>query len=115
MENQVAKPDEKLFYAFYGSIRHKATSATRIESTLTLKYDLTFHKSYKEYNVFLSPNTILDTDDYHGCSGAPIIDNEGKFVGLATAVRKNTKMIYALKAEDIFKYLNAFIATEDNN
>ncbi|MDR3008576.1 MAG: serine protease [Sphingobacterium sp.] len=115
LDTQIGVPNNELFYAFFGSIKQKKLNETRIESTLTLKYDIKFHRSESNYNVFLVKDIIKDSDDYRGCSGSPIFDENGKFVGLATAVRENTKMVYALKTEDILGFLNYFIGTQENN
>lgn len=90
LENDVAIPTIEKFYGFCGNIRQERTPS-RLIRTITLKYDLKYHRTNGRYHMFLAPQIITDADDYRGCSGAPILDNEGKLVGLAASVKTNTK------------------------
>ena len=56
--------------------------------------------------MFLAPEIIKDADDYRGCSGAPILDNEGKIVALAMAVKTNTKIVLGLSIPEVKRLLN---------
>src|SRR6185437_5335688 len=100
LENDISEPTKDKFYGFCGNIRHKKTE-NRLERIISLKYDLKYHKTKGRYHTFLAPEIISDADDYRGCSGAPILDNQGKFVGLAVAVKSNTKIVLGVTIQEI--------------
>jgi hypothetical protein len=108
LEKDVALPNKDNYYGFCGNIRHNPTQS-RLTRTITLKHDIKYHNTKGRYHMFLAPEVIKDADDYRGCSGAPILDNHGKFVGLAAAVRTNTKIILGVTIEEIKRLLNYHI------
>lgn len=111
LENDISNPSKDHFYGFCGNIRHDPTP-NRLTRTITLKYDVKYHRTNGRYNMFLAPEVISDSDDYRGCSGAPILDNEGKFVGLAASVKRNTKIILGITTEEIIRLLDYHIDIE---
>jgi hypothetical protein len=108
LESDVASPTTENFYGFCGNIRHEITPG-RLKRRITLKYDLKYHRTSGRYHKFLVPEIISDSDDYKGCSGAPILDNDGKFVGLAASVLRNTKIILGVTTEEIKRLLDYHI------
>jgi hypothetical protein len=108
LENDVASPNKDHYYGFCGNIRHNPTQS-RLTRTITLKHDIKYHSTKGRYHMFLAPEIIKDADDYRGCSGAPILDTNGKFVGLAAAVRTNTKIILGVTIDEIKRLLNYHI------
>ncbi len=113
LEKDSAEPNQKNYYGFCGKIRHdpKPDVLSRI---ITLKYDLKFHRTRdKYYNLFLTPEIITDSADFEGCSGAPILDNEGKFVGLAASVYTNSKVLLGITVKEIKRLLNYQVDIEN--
>jgi hypothetical protein len=108
LENDVATPNSGDFYGFCGNIRHNPTPS-RLERTISLKHDLKYHRTNGRYHKFLAPKAISDVDDYRGCSGAPILNDKGKFVGLVAAVYRGTKIILGVTTEEIKRLLNYHI------
>lgn len=85
-------PDESKRYGFFGTVRHQNTGAA-IRCEPTFKCDLRYEGTYREYHLFRAPEIIKDADDYRGCSGAPILEDTGKLVGLLSSVNVNSTMI----------------------
>lgn len=108
LEDDIAELSKDDFYGFCGNIRHDKPNDV-LTRTITLKYDLKYHRTNGRYNMFLAPKIITDADDYRGCSGAPIIDNNGKFCGIAAAVKSNTKIVLGVTIAEIKRLLNYHI------
>lgn len=108
LENDVATPTKEKYYGFCGNVRHDP-SPTRLTRTITLKHDLKYHRTNGRYHMFLAPQVISDADDYRGCSGAPILDDDGKFVGLAASVCTTTKIVLGVATEEVKRLLNYHI------
>lgn len=104
--NCTAFPDGNERYGFYGKVRHDPGPRV-LKSQPTLKHSLDFHRADDDFYIFLAPEIIVDEYDYKGCSGAPVLDSQGQLVGVASAVRPNTKMIYAFsiqKCKELIDY-----------
>ena len=78
----------------------------------TVKYNLKYHRTDKHFHIFLAPEIIKDAIDYQGCSGAPIIDSQGKLVALACKVRIPSKMIYGFSIQECIRLLDVAIDTK---
>ena len=54
-----------------------------------------------------APQIISDSEDYEGCSGAPILDSQCRIVALACAVHTGTRIIYGFpiqKCKELLDY-----------
>jgi hypothetical protein len=110
-------PSKENFYGFCGNIRHNKTQSI-LQSSITLKYDLRYHRTKGRIHMFLAPDVITDVDDYKGCSGAPILDNHGKLVALAVAVVSNSKIVLGLSIHEVKRLLDYYFdikAIENKN
>jgi hypothetical protein len=105
-----AVPDKDNTYSFYGKIRPEYQGIYLI-MTPTLKNGLKFHRTNGYFHMFLAPEIIKDKDDYRGCSGAPILDSEGRIVALACQIRENTKIIYGFSIQACMKLIKLTIDT----
>lgn len=92
-------PDKNETYGFYGKIRPEYQDYY-LKMTPTLKHSLTFYRTIGNFHMFLAPEVIKDRDDYKGCSGAPILDSEGRIVALACKIIENSKVIYGFSIEE---------------
>jgi hypothetical protein len=68
--------------------------------------------TYGRFHLFKTPEEISDADDYRGCSGAPILDETGKLVGLAQSVIEGSNSIFAFSIYECKKLLDFAIETE---
>lgn len=95
----VVEPQKGNKYCFFGLVKHKPTGVVeanlpQIKMENTLKYGLDYLSSNKQFHRFLAREIIKDADDYRGCSGAPILDENGCVVAIACAVRPNSQIVY---------------------
>nr|WP_315240105.1 hypothetical protein [uncultured Flavobacterium sp.] len=105
------EPDISKVYGFSGYIRQEVSN-NRIESQLTLKIGLTFRRTKGRFHMFLADEIIKDANDYRGCSGAPIVDENGQLVALAASLVTNTKIVFGFSIDECKRLLNHAIDTE---
>ena len=86
-------PCEGRIYGFSGTVRHQVEPAI-IRSEPTLKLGLNYQCTVGKYHLFRAPEIIRDDSDYKACSGAPILEDTGKLVGLFTSFNKCSTMIF---------------------
>lgn len=95
----IIQPTKDKKYCFFGRIKHKPTGIVKdnlpqIKMENALKYGLEYLSSNKQFHRFLAREIISDSIEYQGCSGAPILDENGFVVAIACAVRPNSRIIY---------------------
>ncbi|WPO84614.1 hypothetical protein SD427_18980 (plasmid) [Chryseobacterium sp. JJR-5R] len=103
-------PNKDETYSFYGKIRPKY-EGIYLKMEPTLKNGLKFHKTKGLFHMFLAPKIIKDKDDYRGCSGAPILDSEGRIVALACSLRENSQIIYGISIQECMKLIKLALDT----
>lgn len=104
-------PEKGKLHGLCGRIRHDFKGLQMI-SKPTLKLDLEFQGTYGRFHLFNTPEIISDADDYRGCSGAPILDESGKLVGLAQSVSEGSNSLFAFSIEECRKLLDLAIETK---
>lgn len=109
--NEAGKPEKDKLFGFCGRIRHDF-KGIKMTSKPTLKLDLIYSGSFGRFHLFKTPETISDADDYRGCSGAPILDETGKLVGLAQSVIEGTNSVFAFSIEECLKLLDLAVETK---
>lgn len=109
--DEAGVPETDKLHGLCGRVRHDFKGLQMI-SKPTLKLDLTYVGTYGRFHLFNSPETITDADDYRGCSGAPILDETGKLVGLAQSVVENSNSIFAFSIDECKKLLDIAIETK---
>ena len=95
------KPDERKRYGFYGQVRFSGVEGKRIVFENRLEDNLEYIGKQGHEYVFKLPHPYGSHKNYQGCSGAPIIDEDGELVGLVSYGLKETNCIYAT---DINRY-----------
>jgi len=109
MENATV-PNTEERYGFYGKIR-PAYIGIQLQMTPTLKHSLKFHRVKGLFYMFLAPEIITDSEDYQGCSGAPILDSQGRIVALVCAVHTGSRIIYGFPILECKKLLDYALQT----
>ncbi len=104
-------PSKEENYGFHGRVKHQY-EGFYLKMENTVKYNLKYHRTDKHFHIFLAPEIIKDAIDYQGCSGAPIIDSQGKLVALACKVRIPSKMIYGFSIQECIRLLDVAIDTK---
>ena len=109
---EASDPTNNEEYGFYGNIKHTYTGKY-LRRTPTLKVGLRYHRTSGPFHIFLASQIIRDENEYKGCSGAPILDTEGRLIALACQVRTNTKMIYGFSILECKRLIDQTLIIED--
>lgn len=104
----ISEPKHDELYSFFGNIKHEYQDIY-LSKTPTLKRKLTYRSSSKGFHKFQAPKKISSADEYEGCSGAPILDSEGRLVALACKVAVGTNLIYGFPISECKKLLDMAI------
>lgn len=102
--DNAAVPNKENIYGFYGKVRPNY-EGPNLKMTPTLKNGLKFHRTNGYFHMFLAPKIIRDKDDYCGCSGAPILDSDGRIVALACKIVVNSKIVYGFSIQECMKLI----------
>lgn len=95
------KPDHKKKYGFFGQVRFSGVKGTRILFDHQLEDNLTYEGKDGNEFIFKLPHPYGSHKNYQGCSGAPIIDEDGNLIALVSYGLKSTNCIYGI---DINRY-----------
>jgi hypothetical protein len=88
-------------YGFFGQVRFAGVEGQRIVFDHRLEDNLKYVGKQGHEFVFELPHPYGSHKNYQGCSGAPIIDEDGELIGLVSYGLKTTNCIYAT---DINRY-----------
>ena len=105
-------PEKNKRYGFLGTVRPQIEGEAIIRSEPTCKFGLFYEGTYEKYHLFKAPEIIKDADDYRGCSGAPILEETGKLVGLLSSVNLNSTMINVFPISKCKQLLDISIASD---
>lgn len=110
---EAGEPQKNKLYGLSGRVRQNL-NGVYLEQKPTMKLNLQYQgqvKSKKMYG-FSTEELISDADDYRGCSGAPILDEDGKLVALAASVYEGSKMMLAFSIEECKRLLDFAIESK---
>ena len=107
----IGEPNKSETYGFFGKIKHKY-DGVYLKMTPTLKNNLKYHNTSKEFYRFKAPQLIKTKDEYEGCSGAPILDSNGRLVGLACKVKTGSLLVYGFSMKECLRLLDISIDTK---
>ena len=104
----IAVPNAEDTYGFFGRIKQEYDGIyLKIENAL--KHGLKYHRTDKNFHLFLATSTITDETEYQGCSGAPILDSQGRLVALACKVLIPSRVIYGFSIQECIRLLDMAI------
>lgn len=97
------KPQIGVEYSFYGNVRSTINKDKHIilstpQMALSVEYICDFKDLFYRFQL---SGIIKDMNDYKGCSGAPIIDEEGKLVSLLTNGLEKSNVILGIKLDKL--------------
>jgi hypothetical protein len=97
------KPHKDIDYSFYGDVRTKVDQDhNRLILNPQMQLGMKYICEYKDdYYRFQLPNIIRDKYDYKGCSGAPILDEEGNLVSLVTNGAETTNILFGIRLDKL--------------
>jgi hypothetical protein len=78
---------------------------------VTFKLDLTYRRTTGRFHIFQTPKIITDKSDFEGCSGAPILDQDGMLVEVVQSVYVPSTMLLAFSISELKRLLDIAILT----
>lgn len=107
-------------YGFFGRTRHKYTGVSyntvpELYMENSFHFGLKYSSSNQYVDRFLMPKTISDVEAFKGCSGAPILDQNGCLVGLVCSVYSNTKVVCGFPIKECLKLIDTVIEIDKIN
>lgn len=93
-----ARPERGDKFSFYGHVRTTRDDENKV-LLLTEQYQegMEFVDEYREsYYRFRLPQTIKNKSDYKGCSGGPILNQNGELVSLVVAGSENSSILIGI-------------------
>jgi hypothetical protein len=104
----VGNPVNKKKYGFYGNINNRFNGASLL-SEPKLEFPLTYKSSSGRYHIFNTMSKIQREKDYEGCSGAPILGEDGEIIGLVASVNPHSNLLFAFSIKECKKLLDISI------
>jgi hypothetical protein len=101
-------PEKGKSFGFCGKVKH-GIEGIQLKSQPILQLDLEYQGTIGRFHYFTLPGLIKDEDDYSGCSGSPIIDENGKLIALTASVTRGTKLVFGFSIEECKKLLDLAI------
>ena len=99
------KPEKEKYFALCGRIGQDLKDG-KLHSGPTFKFDMEYRVTMGRFHFFTTNEIIKDKEEYEGCSGAPILDEDGKLVGLAASVKETTNILCAFSIEECKRLLD---------
>lgn len=113
-EHIILEPSHSDKYFIYGRIKPQIKGLF-LHRELTFKNNLTFVDIFGEYILLNSENIIQDAEDWAGLSGSPVLNQEGKCIGVLCSVNPGTKMVFVKPFKKINVFLDTIILQEEMN
>lgn len=112
LDEHIIDPSEDDSYYIFGKIRPKFKGLF-LHRTNTFKNDLKYVASYGEYMLLNTLQEITDAEDWAGLSGSPVLNQEGKCIGVLCSVIEGTKSVFVKPFSKIIPFLDTVILQEN--
>ena len=93
LNEHFAEPNVNDRYYIYGKIKPKLKGLF-LHRQGTFKTNLRFVCKFGAYSLLNTEEIITDINDWAGLSGSPVINQDGKFIGVLCSVNENTKSVF---------------------
>lgn len=111
LEEHIVEPSKDDHYFIYGKIRpeFKGLMLHRIP---TFKNYLTYINKSGDYILLNTTEKILDYKDWAGLSGSPVLNQEGKCVGILCSILEGTNSVFVKPFKNIKPLLDVVAINE---
>jgi len=89
------EPTAEQSYGFWG-LTKQTFDGSSVRHVPKLESGLTFTRSEGDYHIFATKTPYRSYKEYEGCSGAPILDADGRLVALVVEGNKRKTAILGL-------------------
>ncbi|NRT13666.1 hypothetical protein [Flavobacterium sp. 14A] len=104
LEEHIIEPNIEDTYFIYGKIKPELKGLF-LHRQGAFKNNLKFIKKTGAYLLLNTENTIKDYKDWAGLSGSPVLNQEGKCIGVLCSVIENTNSIFVKPFKSILPLL----------
>jgi hypothetical protein len=113
VEESLCEPQESATYAVYGKTRPQFKGLF-VHREDTIKNNLKYVGTFKGFLLLNTDGPII-YEDWAGLSGSPVLDEEGRCVGMLCSVNEGTNAVFVKPMSAIKVVLEALICQKHNN
>lgn len=111
LAQHVIDPSVTDSYYVYGKIRPQFKGLL-LHREITFKNDLKYIDTYGHYILLNTVDLIIDPEDWAGLSGSPVLNQEGKCVGILCSIIEGTRSVFVKPMRKIIPLLDVIILQE---
>jgi len=111
IEEHIIEPSKSDTFYIFGKIRPHFKGLF-LHRDNTFKIDLLFIDKFGRYLLLNTKDEILDYEDWAGLSGSPVLNQDGKCIGVLCSVNEGTKSVFVKPFSEIFPLLDTVILQE---
>ncbi|MDE5516054.1 hypothetical protein KRE49_09895 [Elizabethkingia meningoseptica] len=111
LDEHIVEPSSNDTYYIFGKIRPKFKGLF-LHRENTFKNRLKFIDTYGNYMLLNTEDEISDYEDWAGLSGSPVLNQEGKCVGVLCSVNEGTQSVFVKPFKKITPFLDTIIIQE---
>lgn len=104
-DSLVATPNVKESYSLCGYVDNRIQGIHLLRRPV-LHQGLKYEQTIGRYHLLKAPKVIESEKEYEGCSGAPVFDTMGKFIGVLSSVNAGTQMVFVYDAAHILQLID---------
>ncbi|MFC0427281.1 hypothetical protein [Chryseobacterium scophthalmum] len=113
LEEHIVEPSGKDTYFIYGKIKPNFKGLF-LHRDITFKNNLKYINSYGDYLLLNTDKEISDYENWAGLSGSPVINQDGKCVGVLCSINEGTKSVFVKPFSKILPFLDTIILQEQH-
>lgn len=111
LEEHIVEPTNADTFYVFGKIRPNFKGLF-LHRENTFKNDLKYIDKFGHYILLNTKDEILDYEDWAGLSGSPVLNAEGKCIGVLCSVIEGTKSVFVKPFSEIVILLDTIILQE---
>lgn len=113
LDEHIIEPSCEDLYYIFGKIKPEF-KGLMLHRENTFKNNLKYIDSYGNYLLLNTEEEISDYDDWSGLSGSPVLNQEGKCIGVLCSVTEGTKSVFVKPFKKIIPLLDTIILQESS-
>jgi len=110
-EHIINTPSREDSYYIYGRIKPQFKGLF-LHRELIFKKDLKYIDKYGRYLLLNTKKRIIDYEDWAGLSGSPVLNQEGKCLGVLCSIIEGTKSVFVKPFAEIIPLLDMILIQE---